>query len=136
MRTNLRGRAVGRPTFLVALVAALAAVVGLPATGNADSPARERELVCSDGSVFVAEQVRHGAGRPPSAWRSVGPGPTRVLAFHATTITAPDGTVVEALTYDHSAGVDRRHDLVTCGFVIPVGPLEGHRADFTGFFVG
>lgn len=120
----------------LAVVLALVVVAALPAASFADSPARERELVCSDGSTFVGEQVRHGAGRPPSAWRSVGPGPTRVFAFHATTITAPDGLVVEALTYDHSAGVDRAHDLVTCGFVIPVGPLAGHRADFTGFFVG
>lgn len=128
-------RGSGRATPL-AVLAALIAVVALPAASAADSPARERELVCSDGSVFLGEQVRHGAGRPPSAWRSVGPGPTRVLTVQATTITAPDGTVVEALTYDHAAGVDRQHDLVTCGFVIPVGPLEGHRADFTGFFVG
>lgn len=134
MATNRRASSVRRPAALALL--ALGAVAALPSAAVADSPARERELVCSDGTVFVAEQVRHGAGRPPSAWRSVGPGPALVLTVMATTITAPDGAVVEALTYDHSAGVDRHHDLVTCGFVIPVGPLEGHRADFTGFFVG
>jgi hypothetical protein len=108
----------------------------LAPAAQADSPARERELTCSDGTVFTAEQVRHGNGRPPSVWRGVTPGADTVaFVFHAVTVTAPDGTVDEAETWDNTAGVRRNHRLITCNFVIPVGPLTGYLADFVGYFV-
>lgn len=103
---------------------------------QANSPARERELTCSDGTVFVAEQVRHGSGRPPSVWRGVQPdGDPVAFVFHAVTVTAPDGTVDEAETWDNAGGVRQHHGLTTCSFVIPIGPLTGYRADFVGYFV-
>lgn len=106
-----------------------------PAAG-ADSPARERQLMCSDGTVFTGEQVRQGNGRPPSVWRGVTPGGDPVaFVFHAATLTAADGTVDEAETWDNTAGVRLRHELITCSFVIPIGPLTGYRADFVGYFV-
>lgn len=120
-------------TLLTALMAA-SLVTATPAT--AESPARERELTCSDGTVFVGEQVRHGAGRPPAIWRNVDPaGSPSALSFHASTVTRPDGTVVEEVSYDNTSGVDRHHDLVVCSFVIPVGPFAGFTADFEGFFI-
>jgi hypothetical protein len=57
------------------------------------------------------------------------------FVFHASFVTAPDGTVVEAVSYDHSRGVGHNRELVTCGFVIPIGGFEGYTADFVGFFV-
>jgi hypothetical protein len=57
-----RGSAMKQLMGTAALVAS-SIVVAAPAA--ADSPARERELTCSDGTVFVGQQVRHGAGRPP-----------------------------------------------------------------------
>ena len=121
-------------TVSLAIVSAYALLV--PAVAQADSPARERELTCSDGTVFTGEQVRHGMARPPSVWRGVTPGGQPVaFVFRAATLTAPDGTVDEAESWDNSAGVSRSQELVTCGFVIPVGPLTGYQADFVGFFV-
>jgi hypothetical protein len=109
-------------------------VIGAPA--SAADPARERELTCSDGTVFVGQQVRMGAGIPPRVWRNVDPdGIPVAYTFHAASVTAPDGTVLESETWDHAAGVERQHDLVECSFVIPVGPLTGHTASFEGFFV-
>ena len=103
---------------------------------QADTPAREREMTCSDGTEFTGEQVRHGNGRPPSVWRGVTPGGDPVaFVFHAVTLTAPDGVVDEAETWDNSAGVRLNHPLITCSFVVPVGPLTGYRADFVGYFV-
>jgi hypothetical protein len=100
------------------------------------SPARERELTCSDGTTFTGEQVRMGFGRPPHTWRNVNPGtfPT-AFTFHAAAVTAPDGTVVESVTWDTSDGVDNNHELITCFFIIPIGDLTGYTADFIGFFV-
>ena len=115
---------------------AVALVAWLAPAALAGSPARERELTCSDGTVFTGQQVRHGGGRPPHAWRNVTPGahPT-AFSFHSTTITAPDGTVVESEDWDNTQGVERNHELVTCSFIIPVGPFTGYRAEFEGFFV-
>jgi hypothetical protein len=108
----------------------------LAPAAQADTPARERDLTCSDGTVFTAEQVRHGNGRPPSVWRGVTPGGDPVaFVFHAVTVTAPDGTVDEAETWDNTAGRRLNRQPTTCSFVIPVGPLTGHLADFVGYFV-
>ena len=121
---------------LTACVCAVTMIVAIPSAVSAGSPARERELNCSDGTVFTAEQVRHGGGRPPGTWRNVDPGAEpAAFDFFAVTVTAPDGTVVESETWDHSQGVERRHEMVTCSFIIPVGPFTDHRADFRGFFV-
>ena len=115
---------------------ALASGVLSPPAAQADSPARERQLTCSDGTIFTGEQVRHGNGRPPSVWRGVTPGSDPVaFVFHAVTVTAPDGTVDEAETWDNTAGVPSTDQLTTCSFVIPIGPLTGYRADFVGYFV-
>jgi hypothetical protein len=84
---------------LVGLTTLVAAPLLLATPATAGSPARERELSCSDGTVFVGEQVRMGAGHPARAWRNVDPGGT------------------------------------PAAFTIPVGPLAGHTAEFTGFFV-
>ncbi len=108
----------------------------LAPAAQADSPARGRELTCSDGTVFTGEQVRNGSGQPPSVWRGVTPGGDPVaFVFHAVTLTAPDGAVDEAETWDNTAGVGLNHELITCSFVIPVGPLTGYQADFVGYFV-
>jgi hypothetical protein len=121
---------------LMAMAALVVASLVVAAPAAAEGPARERELTCSDGTVFVGQQVRNGAGRPPRVWRNVDPGASPwAFTFHAATITAPDGTVVESDTWDNSAGVGRNHDLVVCSFVIPIGPLAGHTAEFEGFFV-
>lgn len=109
--------------------------LGIDDVAFADSPARERELSCSDGTTFVGEQVRMGLGRPPQAWRSVAAGDPVLFSFHASSVTAPDGTVVETDTWDNSLGVAQNRELVTCGFVIPIGPFAGYRAEFVGFFV-
>lgn len=102
----------------------------------AASPARERELACSDGTTFTGEQVRQGAGRPPHTWRNVNPGTFPVaFNFHAATVTAPDGAVVESVTWDNAQGVDNNKELVTCSFTIPIGPFAGFTADFVGFFI-
>lgn len=108
----------------------------LSSAAQADSPARERQLTCSDGTEFTGEQVRNGSGRPPSVWRGVTPGGDPVaFVFHAVTVTAPDGTVDEAETWDNTAGVRLYHELTICSFVIPIGPLTGYRADFVGYFL-
>lgn len=115
---------------------AAASTLMLPAAAEAGSPARERELICSDGTEFTGEQVRHGGGRPPSAWRGTTPGGDPVaFVFHAVTLTDPEGNIDEGESWDHSAGVARNHELMTCGFVIPVGPLAGYQAEFVGYFV-
>ena len=81
-------------------------------------------------------QVRQGFGNPPATWRNVVPGASpSAFAFHASFVTAPDGTVVEAVSYDHSQGIGRNRELVTCSFVIPIGGFEGYTADFVGYFV-
>ena len=117
-------------------ISAVVLVAGLAPAAFAGSPARERELTCSDGTTFTGQQVRHGGGRPPHAWRSVTPGAhPATFNFHSTTVTAPDGTVVESEDWDNTQGVERNHDLVTCSFIIPVGPFTGYRAEFEGFFV-
>jgi hypothetical protein len=119
-------------------ILAIASVSSLVLTtaAQAESPARERDLTCSDGTVFTGEQVRHGSGRPPSVWRGVAAEGDRVsFVFRAVTLTAPDGTVDEAESWDNTAGVQQDDDLITCGFLIPVGPLTGYQADFVGFFV-
>lgn len=119
-----------------ALVAVAIASVLLASAAQAESPARERELICTDGTVFVGEQVRNGPRRPPSVWRGTTTGGSPVaFVFRAVTLTAPDGTVDEVESWDKSDGVSHQHDIVSCSFVIPVGPLAGYQADFTGFFV-
>lgn len=50
-------------------------------------------------------------------------------------MTAPDGTVVEEATWDHSQGVENNRTLVTCSVIIPIGPFTDHLAEFDGFFV-
>lgn len=103
-------------------------------TGGADAPARERELTCSDRTTFTGEQVRQRAGSPPHTWRNVSPGSRpAAFTFYASMVTAPDGPVVEDATFDDTQGVARIHELVTCSFIIPIGPLTGYRADFEDF---
>ena len=120
----------------VIFAVASASCLLLGPAAQADSPARERQLTCSDGTVFIGEQVRHGNRRPPSVWRSVTPGAiSAAFVFRAVTVTAPDGAVDEAETWDSTAGVTLNHQLATCSFVVPVGPLTGYRADFIGYFV-
>ena len=120
----------------VIFAVAFVSVLWLSPAAEAHSPARDRELTCADGTVFIAEQVRHGSGRPPSVWRGITPGGDPVaFVFRAVTLTAPDGTVDETETWDNAAGVRLNHELTTCSFVIPVGPLTGYRADFVGYFV-
>ncbi len=43
--------------------------------------------------------------------------------------------MVEEVSFDNTRGVDRNHELVTCSFIIPIGPFTGYTADFVGFFV-
>lgn len=102
----------------------------------AQSPARERELTCSDGTTFNGEQVRAGYGTPPNTWRNVKPSefPT-AFVFHAAAVVAPTGELVDEFTWDHSHGVANNHELVICSFIIPIGDLTGYRADFIGYFV-
>jgi len=120
----------------VLIAVASASCLLLTPAAHADGPARERQLTCSDGTVFNGEQVRHGNGRPPSVWRGVTPDVDPVaFVFHAVKVTAPDGVVDETETWDNTAGVALNHQLTTCSFVIPVGPLTGYRADFIGYFV-
>jgi hypothetical protein len=117
------------------LVIALLALAASPTA--ADSPARERELTCSDGTTFTGEQVRLGPGTPPHVWRNVDPGSSPVaFVFQAAAVTAPDGTVVESATWDNADGVEHNQALVTCSFIIPIGPFTGYTADFVGSFIG
>jgi len=121
---------------MIRMVAPVLASVVAATPATADSPARERELTCSRGIVFVAQQVRMGNGQPPHVWRNVDPGGSpAAFSFHAASVTAPDGTVVESETWANAWGVDRNQDLVVCSFVIPIGPLTGHTANFVGFFI-
>jgi hypothetical protein len=120
---------------ITALLIVVGVAVLLPATASAESPARTRELECSDGTSFFAEQVRHGRGKPPSAWRIVGTDDAaEVFSVHSVTVTDTDGAVVESESWHHSQGVDRNRELVTCSFIIPVGPFTGYTASFEGFF--
>ncbi len=121
------------PGALVALV--LLAAFGVPAA-SADAPSRPRTLTCTDGTTFTGEQVRFGFGLPPHTWRNVNPGesPT-AFVFHAAAVILPDGTLVDAFSWDNSQGVTLHHDLVTCSFIIPIGDLTGAEATFTGYFV-
>jgi hypothetical protein len=131
----IRTARAARASAVILAVASASCLLSSTAA-RADSPARERELTCSDGTVFTGEQVRHGSGNPPSAWRGVTRGGDPVaFVFHAVTVTAPDGTVDEGETWDNTAGVRLNHDLTTCSFVIPIGPLTGYQADFVGYFV-
>lgn len=113
----------------------LGVVMGMQAPVSAESPGRERELSCSDGSTFVGQQVRFGRGKPPSSWRMVADDDSVAFSVHTITVVAPDGSVVESETWHHGEGVGRIHELVTCSLIIPVGPLAGHMAQFQGFFV-
>ena len=117
------------PVVLVLLLASAASV-------SADAPSRVRVLTCSDGTTFTGEQVRAGFGTPPRTFRNVVQGDDpAAFTFYAASVIAPDGTIVEDVTWEHSAGVDVSHELVTCSFVIPIGSLAGYTATFTGFFV-
>ncbi|HEU0304211.1 MAG TPA: hypothetical protein VFR32_06495 [Gaiellaceae bacterium] len=121
---------------LAVLLSALALAASITATAFADAPARERELTCSDGTTFTGEQVRMGNGTPPRTFRNVVAGADpAAFNFHAAAVIAPDGTVVERLTWDYAQGVEQNHELVTCSFIIPIGPLTGYTATFDGFFV-
>ena len=124
---------------LIGVVALSIGSTLVTAPAMADSPARDRELSCNDGTVFMGQQVRQGNGIPPRLWRNVesngSPTAFTLFSFHAASVTAPDGTVVESETWDHASGVEQNHEVVVCSFVIPIGPLTGHTADFTGFFV-
>ena len=140
------------------ILVTLASVAGLPLVEGAAKPARhgrkkrarrqrqlrteaspwlrERELTCTDGTTFTGEQVRGGFGRPPHTWRNVTPGAfPAAFVFHASFVTAPDGTVVEEVSFDNTQGVEHNHELITCSFIIPIGAFEGYSADFVGFFV-
>lgn len=121
--------------FVVLCTSALGVVLSASAA-TADEPSRVRDLACSDGTTFTAEQVRFGLGKPPHAWRNVVPGAQpAVFSFHAASVVAPDGTVVQQVTWDQAQGVDRQQELVTCSFIIPIGEFAGYSADFVGFFV-
>jgi hypothetical protein len=114
----------------------LALVLGAAPQVSADAPSRVRELTCSDGTAFIGEQVRAGGGTPPRTFRNVTPGEDpAAFTFYAASVIAPDGTVIEELTWDYSQGVDVGQELVTCSFIIPIGDLTGYTATFTGFFV-
>ena len=78
---------------LMAIVALSVTLTLVTTPAVADSPARERELTCTDGTVFMGEQVRMGNGSPPRLWLNVVPGgsPT-AFSFHAASVTASDGT--------------------------------------------
>ncbi len=120
----------------LALAAGVAVAASTAAPALAEAPSRPRDLTCSDGTTFTGEQVRFGGGRAPATWRNVVQGAKpAAFNFHSNTVTAPDGTVVERLTWDNTQGVERNHVLVTCGFIIPIGPYTGYTAEFTGFFV-
>jgi hypothetical protein len=121
---------------LMLVAAAVAVLLATAAPVSADAPSRVRELSCSDGTVFTGEQVRTGFGTPPRTFRNVVQGEDpAAFTFYAASVIAPDGTVVEDVTWDHSQGVDASHELVTCSFIIPIGDLTGFTAAFTGFFV-
>jgi len=123
-----------RSTIAAVGVVMLLGVVAAPV--SADQPSRVRELTCSDGTVFTGEQVRQGGGTPPRTFRNVVPGDDpAAFVFFAASVVAPDGTVVEQLTWDYSQGVDVSSDLVTCSFIIPIGDLTGYTANFVGYFV-
>jgi hypothetical protein len=133
---SLKEKETGSMNRLTACVCAISVIFAIPSAASAEAPARERELNCSDGTTFTAEQVRQGHGRPPGTWRNVDSAASpAAFDFFAVTVTAPDGSVVESETWDHSQGVERRQEMVTCSFIIPVGPFTDHRADFRGFFV-
>jgi hypothetical protein len=121
---------------LAVVLSAVALLASTTLPTLAESPARVRTLTCSDGTIFNAEQVRHGRGRPPHTWRNVERGefPT-AFTFHAVTMVDPQGNVVPSETWDNTQGVERNQDLVTCSFEIPVGPLAGNVVTFEGFFV-
>ncbi|MEO5704922.1 MAG: hypothetical protein ABIZ52_07635 [Candidatus Limnocylindrales bacterium] len=107
-----------------------------PAAALAEQPSRVRELSCSDGTLFTGQQVRIGSGTPPRTFRNVDPSGSPVaFVFFAADVIAPDGTVIEQFTWDHSQGVDGPFEMVTCTFIIPVGGLAGSEANFYGFFV-
>lgn len=98
--------------------------------------ARARELTCSDGTDFTEQQIRNGNGPPPHTRRNVNPSEFPVaFDFHAAIVTAPDGIIVEQFTWDHSQGIDNNMELITCSFIIPIGPPVGSRAAFVGFFI-
>jgi hypothetical protein len=119
-----------------ATILLLATAAPVSADGPDWSTPRVRDLACSDGTVFTGEQVRAGNGAPPRTFRNVIQGEEPVaFTFYEAAVIAPDGTVVERLTWEYSQGVDVNHELVTCSFIIPIGALTGYTATFTGFFV-
>src|SRR5688572_12953091 len=120
---------------ITALLIIAAGPAGLAATASAESPARTRELQGSDGTSFFGEQVRHGRGKPSRAWRGFGSEDAAdVFSVHSITVTDTEGDVGDSESWHHSDGADRNRDLVTCSFVIPVGPFTGYTASFEGFF--
>lgn len=67
--------------------------------------------------------LRRLQARRRGVWRNVDPGGSpAAFSFHAASVTAPDGTVVDSETWDNAPGVDRNHDQVVCSFMIPIGP--------------
>jgi len=122
-----------RVAFALAVVTVTAVTVP---SASGQAPSRERELTCSNGTIFIGEQVRLGLGRPPNIWRNVSQSDFPAgFVFHAAAVTSPTGEVVKDFTWNHSQGVARNQELVTCSFIIPIGDLAGYRADFRGFFV-
>ena len=119
---------------LVILLSALASAATITTTAFADAPSFVRELTCSDGTTFTGELVRMGQGKAPHTWRNVSPGADpAAYNFHSNTVTAPDGAVV--VSWTDTQGVEQNHELVTCSFIIPQGPLTGYTASYEGFFV-
>lgn len=118
------------------LVTAVALLLLTASPALASGPARERELTCTDGTIFTGEQVRNGFGTPPRTWRNVDPGASpAAFTFFAATVTAPGGEIVEQFSWYRDQGITQNHELITCSFIIPVGELTGYSADFIGYFV-
>jgi hypothetical protein len=114
----------------------IAMMLAVAAPVSADQPSRVRELTCSDGTTFTGEQVRAGYGTPPRTFRNVVQGEDpAAFVFFAASVVAPDGTVIESVTWDYSQGVDVSNELITCSFIIPIGDLTGYTANFVGYFV-
>lgn len=127
-----RGRARRGSIATIAIVLMLVAAAPV----SADEPSRVRDLTCSDGTTFTGEQVRMGFGTPPRTFRNVTQGEDpAAFVFFAASVVAPDGTVIESVTWDYSQGVDGNNELITCSFIIPIGDLTGYTANFVGYFV-
>lgn len=65
-------------------------------------------------------------------WRNAESNRPSAFVFHGVTMVSPDGTVQ---VVEGTNGQVRNQHIVTCSFVIPVGPNAGKTVYFTGFFV-